>query len=215
MIDVEVVKPITIYRINGRVTGACHNGFEADPSSHDTLGSRIEGSWLAHNHRRKDGLCMLLNMAHPAPVTVYAHTFCDEVHGVAALPCLFARTGTPNHSILARESPRVLDQETRHPLREDMLSGGWCVAAEDATSGHYWCTFSHERHTVESAETQEPKGLRDFRARMRGLPSRSQGGGEGEGLNPAQPKEVASQTAPALTGAHCTKGIVANPFRIR
>ena len=183
MIDIEVVKPITIYWIDGSVTIASHNGFETDPSSDDALRFRIEGSSLTHNHRRKNGLCALLYIVHPAPVTVCAHTFCDEVDGLVALPCMFVRTGMQNHSVLGGESARALHQESRHPLREDMLPGSWSLAAEDASSGQLWCPLDDGREE----DAEDPEGTRNPHPTARGVPSRPQEGGEGQPLNPAPP----------------------------
>ena len=144
--------------------------FQPQPVGDLLLVLGIEHNPLILDHRRDDGFCGTLNVAHPAFVTFLAYTLYDEIHPMPCEPLLtYIYLGTLRPSSMSTNDDLVwtrwrrlgLGQDFRCPNRDDVLPADFSLAAEDATSGHCWCTFSDERHTVESAETEDPKGRRN------------------------------------------------------
>jgi hypothetical protein len=69
----------------------------------------------------------------------------------------------------------------------------FCLTAMQGVTRHDHVQSLYEDRALQTAD---PKGTRNPRPAARRVPSRSQEGGEGQGLNSAQTEEVATQTAP-------------------
>jgi hypothetical protein len=144
------------------------DGLQTQPFSDLLLVSCIEYDSLILHHRSHDGLCGVLDLAHPAVVALSADTLHCKSRCALPVPFLihvFLGTFRPssmttlNDFAWLRRRRLGSHQDLACPKRDNVLRGGWRPPTEDASSPRWWYDAIHGSCT--STETKHPEKARD------------------------------------------------------
>jgi hypothetical protein len=194
------------FRRNWMPRGLCilpYDGLQAKPSSNGILRSEIKREFFASDHSRQGFLGPNFDITHPPMVAFLADARRYDVNRLCTPPDL-ANASIVVASMLTVGSyaPWVLCHYLVCPVRHDMFARCRGGSAEDASALGHW--YNNPDASKGLSHPRDAEGRGYPRPYARGRSARPQEGSEGKALNSPPPEEVASQTAPASTGADCT-----------
>ena len=161
--------------LSGRQRLLSYDSLQPQPDGHFLLVFGIEHHPLILDHHSDDGLCRILDGAHPTAVTFFADTLYDEIRPLREPVLAHVRLGALRPPSMASHNPNAwargrrlgLGQDLRCPDRDDVLPTDLGLGTEDASLSAWWYDSIHDRYG--SAETGNPEGRRNPRSRARRL----------------------------------------------